>query len=155
MGRRSMTRWLEAGLLPGLLGACYVYRPVPATPPPQARVAVLLSDVGRVETARQIGPGTMRVEGSLLAATDSGYLLAVSSVKPMNRPWVRWNGEQVSMRRDYVANMYERRPARGRTALLIGGAAFTVLTLMVNLNIFGFGGLGIPLIPGGGEPGDQ
>ena len=151
-----MARWVGAGLLPGLLGACYVYRPVPATPEPQARVAVVLSDYGRAETSRQIGAGTMRVEGALVGATDSAYLLAVSSVKPMNRPWVRWNGEQVTMRREYVALMYQRRPSRGRTALLIGGTAFTVLTLMVNLNIFGFGNLDIPLIPGaGGDPGDQ
>ena len=156
MHRSWAARLGQAGLMPGLLGACYTYQPVPSTPPPQTRVAVVLSDYGRLEASRQIGPRTDRVEGNMLSATDTAYLLAVSSVKPIRGPWVRWSGEQVSVRRDYVANMYERRLSKGRTALAIAGGAFTVLTLMVNLDIFGFGGLDIPIIPGGGgDPGDQ
>jgi hypothetical protein len=143
-------------LLPALLSGCYVYGPAPATLEPQVRVSVVLTDLGRVETSRQVGPRVMRVEGSLVDATDTAYLLAVSAVKPISGPWVRWGGEQVSVRREYVATMNQRRLSRGRTALFIGGAAFTVLTLMVNLDILGFGGLDIPLIPGGGgDPADQ
>ncbi len=157
MGRwRAVGRVLGAGLLPGLLAACYTYRPLPAAPEPQTRVAFVLTDYGRVGAAPQIGAQAMRVEGDVLATSDSGYLLAVSGVKPIRGSWVRWTGEQVNVRPDYVAQMYVRRFSRGRTALMLGGAAFTALTLMVNLNIFGFGGLDIPLIPGaGGDPGDQ
>jgi hypothetical protein len=116
---------------------------------------VVLTDYGRIETARQIGPQTARVEGSMLAADDTAFLLAVSSVKPISGAWVRWSGEQVSMRRDYVAQMYERRLNRGRTALLIAASAFAALTIMVRYDILGFGSLDIPIIPGGGNPGDQ
>ena len=156
MRGKNPVRLVAVGLLPGLLAACYTYRPVPATPAPQSRVAVVLSDYGRLEASRQIGPQTERVEGSMIAVTDTAYLLAISGVKPISRPWVRWSGEQVSFRRDYVALMYERRLARGRTALFVGGVAFAALTLMVNLDILGFGSLDIPIIPGGGgDPGDQ
>lgn len=156
MGPGWATRLVAAGLWPGLLGGCYTYQLVPTTPAPQTRVAVVLSDYGRLEASRQIGPRMDRVEGNMLAATDTSYLLAVSSVKPIRGSWVRWSGEQVSVRRDYVATMYERRLSKGRTALAIAGGAFAVLTLMVNLDILGFGGLDIPIIPGGGgDPGDQ
>lgn len=154
--RWSVTRSVAAGLLPGLLGACYTYRLVPSTSiQPATQVSVVLSDYGRLEAARQIGPAAARVEGAVVSASDTAYLLAVSGVKPISGSWVKWSGEAVSMRRDYVALAYERRPARGRTVLLVTGAAFTALTVMVNLNILGFGRLDIPLIPGGGDPGDQ
>ena len=90
-----------------------------------------------------------------MSTNDSAYLLSVTGVKPITGSWVRWSGEAVSMRRDYVAFTYERRPSRSRTLLLIGGATFTLLTIMVNFDILGFGRLDIPLIPGGGNPGDQ
>jgi hypothetical protein len=152
-------RWahlVAAGLLPGLVGGCYSYRPLPATPPPQTRVAVVLSDYGRVETAREIGPGTERVEGNVVSSDDSAYLLAVSSVKPLRGSWVRWSGEQVNVRRSYVAAMLERRLNKGRTALVIGAGAWTLLTAMVHFNILGFGAIDIPIVPGGGgDPGHQ
>jgi hypothetical protein len=157
MGLRSTRRVALAGLLPGLLGACYSYRLVPSTEiQPATRVAIVLSDYGRLEASKQIGPQAARVEGAVLSTDDSAYLLSVSGVKPISGQWVRWSGEPVMMRRNYVAFTYERRPSRGKTILLITGATFTALTLMVNFNILGFGGLDIPLIPGAnGDPGDQ
>ncbi|HEV8399932.1 MAG TPA: hypothetical protein VGQ18_08880 [Gemmatimonadales bacterium] len=155
-GLRGTVRVVVAGLLPGLLGACYSYRLVPSTEiQPATRVSVVLSDYGRMEASKQIGPQAARVEGAVLSTNDSAYLLSVTGVKPISGSWVRWSGEPVSMRRDYVAFTYERRPSRSRTLLLIGGATFTLLTVMVNFDILGFGKLDIPLIPGGGDPGDQ
>ena len=57
MGRRITARLAAAGLLPGLLGACYTYPLVPSTQiQPATRVSVVLSDYGRLEASRQIGP---------------------------------------------------------------------------------------------------
>lgn len=143
-------------LMAGVLGACYTYRPVGSLPAPERRVAVDLNDAGRIETARQVGPQTARIEGNIVAADDTAYLLAISSVKPIGRDWVRWSGEQVGVRREYVAQLYERRLNKPRTALLAAGIAFAVLTAMVRFDILGFGSLDIPIIPGGGgDPGDQ
>ena len=157
MGLRRAVRVVVAGLLPGLLGACYSYRLVPSAQiQPATRVSVVLSDYGRLEASKQIGPQAMRVEGAVLSTNDTAYLLSVTGVKPIAGSWVRWSGEPVTMRRDYVAFTYERRPSRGRTILLLVGATFTALTVMVNFNILGFGNLAIPLIPGAdGDPGDQ
>lgn len=157
MGLSRTVRVVVAGLLPGLLGACYAYRLVPSTEiQPATRVSVVLSDYGRLEASKQIGPQAARVEGAVLSTNDTAYLLSVTGVKPIAGSWVRWSGEQVSMRRDYVAFTYERQPSRGRTIGLIAGGTFVLLTIMVNFNILGFGSLDIPLIPGaGGDPGDQ
>jgi hypothetical protein len=144
-----------AGLLPGLLGACYTYHPLPATPEPQTRVSVELSDMGRVGTAQSIGPRTESIEGSLVAADDSAYRVAISSVKPVRGPRVRWNGEEVDVRRSYVASMSERRLSRGRTAALSIAIAFAAITTMVYFDILGFGSLDIPFIPGADGDADQ
>jgi len=143
------------GLAPVLLGACYTYRPLEA-PLPEQRVSVVLTDAGRVESAHQIGPETQRIEGSFLGADDTAYMLAVASVKPIGRDWVRWSGEEVSVRRDYVAQLYERRLNKTRTGFLIAGITYAVVTAMVRFDILGFGRLDIPIIPGGGGgTGDQ
>src|SRR5690349_17185748 len=97
-----------AALLFGVSG-CYTYRPLTAPPVPAMRVAALLTDNGRVGAASQIGPRNDRLEGRFLEGSDTAYLLSVTAVKPIHGPWVRWTGEQVSLRRDYVATLYERR----------------------------------------------
>ena len=124
-------------------------------PQPQTRVAAVLTDVGRVEAGTQIGSQSDRVEGRLLDASDTAYVLAVSAVKPIHGTWVRWTGEQVSLRRNYVATLSERRLSKGKTALFAGGTALGIFVAMVKLNIFGFGAIHIPIIGGGPNTGDQ
>ena len=147
---------LGVGLLAGLAGACYAYHPVAAAPELASRVSVVLSDFGRLEASRQIGPRADRVEGALVAITDTGYVLAVSGVKPLNAEWVRWTGETVSVRRDHVALLYERRLSKVRTAVFIGGAVAALVTTVVRFDLFGIGSDPIDTVPGsGGNPGDQ
>lgn len=146
---------LGAGLLPGLLGACYVYQPVASGLQPQRKVSVVLSDYGRLEASRQIGPQALKVEGSIISSDDTAYLLSVSSVKPITGSWVRWSGEQVSMRRDYVALLSERRFSKGRTALFSTAMA-ALFVVAVKTRLFGIGAEPTPIIPyDGGGPGDQ
>lgn len=144
-----------AGLLPGLLGACYTYHALSANPAPQTRVSVQLTDMGRVGTAKTIGAGTQSFDGSIVATDDTSYRLAVSSVKPLRGPRVRWTGEQVTVRRDYVAIVQERRLSKGRTLLFGAAVAFAAVTTMVYFDILGFGSLDIPFIPGANGDADQ
>jgi hypothetical protein len=108
-----------------------------------------------VGTAQMIGPGTESVEGSIVASDDSAYRLAVSSVKPLRGPRVRWSGEQVDVRRSYVATVSEKRLSRGRTAVFSIAVAFVTLSTMVYFDILGFGSLNIPFIPGADGDADQ
>ncbi len=151
-GRRAL---LGIGAMMVALSGCYTYSPLTTQPQPQARVAAVLTDVGRVEAGTQIGSQSDRVEGRLLDASDTAYVLAVSAVKPIHGTWVRWTGEQVSLRRNYVATLSERRLSKGKTVLFAGGTALGIFVAMVKLNIFGFGAIDIPIIGGGPNTGDQ
>jgi hypothetical protein len=130
-----------AGLLAGCLGgtACYSYRPLTATPPLASQVSVVLTDWGRAETGRAIGAGADRVEGALVTATDSALVLSVRAVKPLSGGVVRWAGETVSVRREHVARLYERRFSSGRTALFVGGVVTALVVLVGTTDLFGLG----------------
>jgi len=153
MSRRFVTRSLAA--LP-LLAACYLETPVSTpVPAPQRRVSLVLSDQGRYEAAPQIGPFAMRVEGAVLQATDSDYLVQVSEVIDIRGTRNKWAGETVPLQRRYVAMAYERRLHRGRTYALVGAMAALFVSAVIKFDLFGFasgsGGGGPP----GGPPDDQ
>lgn len=135
-------------LLPAV-AACYTQVPVLApAPAPGTRVSLVLNDLGRVESASQIGPYAMRVEGSVVHATDSDYVLRVSDVIDIRGTRNRWAGETVPLNRRHVAMAYERRLHRGRMFLLIGSMAAVFLTAVVKFDLLGFAsGSG-----GGGPP---
>jgi hypothetical protein len=138
------------GLVTALVAGCYTYRPLLEAPAPTTKLSLVLSDQGRVGAAKQIGPLVARVEGDLIAASDTAYVVAVSTVRAFYGPAARWNGETVSLRRDYVTMAYERRFSRGRTALLLGGAATTFVALVITQHIFGIGSERPPNVPPGG-----
>lgn len=145
-----------APALIALSAGCYTQVPV-LTPAPAAgtRVAVLLNDHGRQEAATQIGPYAMRVEGAVLQMTDSDYVLQVTDVVDIRGIRTKWTGETVPLRRSYVAMAYERRLHKGRTLLLIGGAA-AILGLVVGFDVLGLGsGSGDGGGPPGPDPDDQ
>jgi hypothetical protein len=146
---------LGAGLLPGLLGACYTYHPLLTHPEPTSRVALVLNDAGRVAAAPQIGPQAARVEGDVISATDTGYVLSVSGVKPIEGDWVKWTGETVSVRRDAVASLYERRLSRGRTVAMVAGLTIALFAAASKLDLFGLGFDPPDDTGGGGDPTDQ
>lgn len=150
-------RLLGAGLVtPGLAAACYTYTPLAATPEPASRVSVVLSDYGRLHASSQIGPQADRVEGAVVATSDSGYLLAVSGVKLLQGNWVKWTGETVSVRRDYVASAYRRDLSKPRTAIVVVGAAAAFAAIVVTFDLFGIGQDQIETVPGGGgDPGEN
>ena len=158
MSLRSSKRLVRAGLaVPGLAVACYTYTPLATTPEPASHVSVVLSDFGRLHASSQIGPQADRVEGAVVATSDSGYLLAVSGVKLIQGDWVKWTGETVSVRRDYVASVYRRDLSKSKTAFVVAGAAAALAAAIVTFDIFGIGQDKIETIPdgGGGDPGEN
>lgn len=145
-----------AVLLAGCLGGtgCYSYRPLAVLPQPETEVSLVLTDWGRAEAGRAIGPGADRVEGALVTASDSALVLSVRAVKPLSGGIVRWAGETVSVRRDHVARVYERRFSTSRTSLFVGGILAAVVVLVGTTDLFGLGFLSGDDGPGG-DPQDQ
>jgi len=140
-----------AALVPTLVG-CYLNRPLLGPPEPSMRVAMMLTDVGRAQEASRLGPGALRVEGSVVAATDTAFLLSVSGVQPIRGMFVPWAGETVSVQRSHVAQAYERRLSAGRTALAAGAAVGLAVAAIATARLFGFGGDEIPIVPPPDDP---
>lgn len=147
----TRARLFVAALVPTLVG-CYLNRPLLGPPEPSMRVAMMLTDVGRAEEASRLGPGTFRVEGSVVAATDTAFVLSVSGVQPIRGAFVPWAGETVSVQRSHVAQTYERRLSTGRTAVAAGAAVGLVVAAIVTAKLFGFGGDDIPVVIPPDEP---
>lgn len=140
MTRRRLGEWVSVLVVPGLLAACYSYRPVTTTPTPDTHLALVLNDQGRVGAGNYVGPATTRVEGTLVQATDTGYLLRVSAVQGISGKRQRWTGETVTLRRDYVADVLERRFSPGRTVVAVLGFAGTTVALVVTQGLGVLGG---------------
>lgn len=124
----------------GLLAACYSYSPVATTPTPDTYLALVLNDQGRVGAGSYVGPATARVEGTLVQATDTGYLVRVSAVEGIGGARQRWTGEMVTLHRDYVGSVLERRFSPGRTVMAVLGFAGTTVALVVTQGLGVLGG---------------
>jgi hypothetical protein len=141
-------------LVPAVLAACYTYRPAAGAPAPNTYLALVLNDQGRVGAGDQVGPAVARVEGTLVAATDTGYVVQVAAVEGISGARQRWGGELVTLRSDHVGNVLERRFATGRTiAAVVGfGGALVALIATRGLGVLGGGdGNGGPPGNGNGE----
>lgn len=152
--RRHLRGGAALALLPTMLAACYTYRPAAATPAPNTYLALVLNDQGRVGAGSQVGPAAARVEGKLVAATDTGYVLEVQAVEGISGARQRWAGELVTLRPEYVGNVLQRRLSTGRTiAAVVGfGGALAALIVTRGLGVVGGGdGNGGPPGNGNGE----
>ena len=124
------------------LAGCYTYVPLGGTRPetaPGARVAIELTDAGRVGMSPQLGPEANRIEGVLLTRSDSTYEVGVSMLIGLWGAQSKWMGEQVTIRRDYVRRMSERRFSAWKTAVVAGGAAGGFLAFVLTRNLLGGG----------------
>ncbi|HEX9485807.1 MAG TPA: hypothetical protein VF976_01985 [Gemmatimonadales bacterium] len=140
--RSPRLRSWGSALLPALVAGCYTYAPLPTLEPvPETQIALVLSDVGRVGAGASMGPGIARVEGALIGSTDSEYTLRIAGVTDIRGRESRWSGEQVSLRRTWVGNAYERRFSKPRTYLLVGALTAGVATFVVTRHLFGIGSL--------------
>lgn len=134
--------WRVAGALcaAACLGACYTYTaPLEVRPEIGRTFAFEPTDEGRAALAAGIGAGTERIEGALLDLTDTTYGVQVARVVDVRGQVTRWSGEVVSLRRDYIGTVRERRNSPARTALAVGGVAAGVAALVsvATLDVFG------------------
>lgn len=126
---------------------CYAYRPVTSTLAPGTRVALDLNDQGRVGMRSLIGPEIARVEGALVHNSDTAYVVQVLETRGLYGVTSRWGGEPVSLRREYVAGVTERRLSRPRTVVAVLGGAAAFLAFAFTRDLLGRGS-------GGSDPGN-
>lgn len=142
--RQAAPLWAAA-----CLAGCYTYsRPATVEPEPARTFVFDLTDQGRAALAGGVGAGTDRIEGGLVTLTDSSFTVRVARVVDIRGGVAQWNGEAVSIRREYVGTVRERRLSRGRTAVAVGGVAAAVVALIASR------GLGVFGNDPGGSPGE-
>ena len=135
-------RLARAALLSALLGAstalasaCYTSRPLLGAPDPGALAVVTLNDQGRVALGEALGANADRVEGSVLSRSDTGFVLAVRSVRYFGGTTNTWSGEQVRVPVAGVRAVTERQFSKRRTLLVIGAAVAAVVAFLVTRNV--------------------
>lgn len=152
-----LRRSVALRLLPLLLCAagCYAYVAVPSPVPAGTRVAVDLNDQGRADLRGMIGPAIARLEGPLVHNSDTAFVLNVLETRGLNGQLNRWSGETVSLRREYVQQITERRFSRSRTTVAVLASAAGVLAFILTRDLLGFGGGDVSNVPPGGGGNDQ
>jgi len=128
---------------------CYYYQPL-ETPDPQlgTYMQVMLTDSGTSHFWGYLGPDVGEVRGRLITADTQALALSVESVQQRHGQVLSWKGEPVTLGREYVATLRERRLSRGRIALLAGGSTLGLVVLVTAVKSLGFGSGG----SGGGGP---
>ena len=136
----SIVAWAAAG--------CYYYQPL-ATPDPTpgTYLSATITDTGADHLARTIGPDVRSVRGRLVSSDSARLTLAVMGVSLHHGENITWKGEAVTVNREYLVQLDQRRLAKGRT-ILIAGALIT--SLVTTYKVF----QGVGLIPSntGGNP---
>ena len=140
------------GLFQLLWTACYAYVPVQTPPAPGAQVALEVTDEGRVALNDKIGPGVVRLEGTM-AGVEGGELLVDAQAVRQVRGYISdLGGVRVRLPQQYVTRIDERRFSRKKTFLVVGSIVAAVAAFFITK---GFGGRGTPPEGTGGGGPDQ
>ncbi|MEA3244745.1 MAG: hypothetical protein U9Q74_01185 [Gemmatimonadota bacterium] len=144
--RRVVGAFACAGAF-ALLQGCYETLPVEQGVAPVAeRVQFTLNDQGRLALAGKLGPAVDKVEGSVLQVGSDAYDLSVSGIVQIGGNRSLWNGERVSVQRDYVSGFAVKHLSRTRTALLVGGITAGMLAFIFGRDLL-LGGGGVEPSP--------
>lgn len=145
--RRIVGGFLLA-FLSGVASGCYINTPIVAAPVAGDRLDLELNDRGRVGLGESVGPAATTLEGMLQSQTDSAYMIRVASVGYVNGQSNKWNGEPLTVQKDFVKDLSERRFSRGRSLLAAGILTAGVLAFALTRNLLGAGNTDRD--PGGG-----
>jgi hypothetical protein len=132
----SLTALRTAAWLAGAAvaaGGCYDYVPVRQAPTalPKEEVELALTDSGAVVLARDIGPSSTAIDGTLVGDSAGRFTIAVRQVRRRDADPAPWRGERIAVPHALVASVRERRLARTRTALASAAAAAGVVLARV------------------------
>lgn len=133
-----------------LQAGCYRYVPMSGvTPILGERYTFEITDAGRVGLADRLGPGVLKIEGTLVRRTEDSYVVSVAGVDLLSGGSSHWTGEQVPLNPGFVSTMQRREFSPGRTAVAIGATALAIGVFIVTRALSGGGG---PPAPGSGGP---
>jgi hypothetical protein len=135
-----------------LVAGCYQYVPVDtaASPPVGKRLALEVTDRGRVGLSERLGAGVLRLEGTVVEGDSAQYVMNVWSVEQLDGTKGTWTGERVRIDRSFVSRTLERQLSHGKT-YAASGIALAGLVLFVKSQ----GLLGSADVTNSGDPGPE
>lgn len=150
IARRGQLALVGAAVLSS--SACYTYAAVPTSQPLVDQTAEFrITDSGRIELNRQLGPGVLTVEGRVVRQDESGWTLRVYRLIDLRGQATTWTGEIVELPRTSVEMVTRRDFDRGRSAIATVAIAGGVTLFVLSRSLLG-GGAG-PEEGGGGNTG--
>ena len=117
--------------------ACYRYTPIDASPIAGSVVRLDLSDAGAQRMAAVLGRNAIGVEGTILSANDTSFLMSVSATRQRDEQPLTWAGERVTVPRTAVQTMEGRSLDKKKTFMIAGIAilgAIAVKAILVGLD---------------------
>ena len=130
---------VAVGLTVPMVSGCYTYVPVDTSAPPPVgkRLALDITDRGRVGLSERLGEGVVRLEGTVVADDTTQYVLNVWRVEQLNGNAGKWTGERVRINRDYVSRTFERQLSRGKTFFASGLAVAGLVWFVTSQGLVG------------------
>lgn len=98
-----------------------------------------VNDLGRLALGGQMGPEIQQIEGRLLSKNPEQYEVSVKSVKLIRGGNQVWNGERVTIKREYISQTFERKFSKNRTVALSAVFVVGVYVLISRLELIGLG----------------
>jgi hypothetical protein len=139
-----------AGALFMQVTACYTAVPVQATGAPiRGLSTITVNDRGRLLVGAKLGSLLDRMDGRITGADSTSVQITVGSVWDVRGGMVNWGGEPVSVPREGIAQITQRRVEKTGTSLILGGIVAGLIGLYAALRHNGSGGGP----DGGGGPG--
>lgn len=121
---------------------CHAFLPLQETAPANGEiVSVTLNDRGRALMAERMGEGTDRVEGFLMAATETVVSLEVTRTVSIRGNSAMWTREAVDIPRDAIRGFQQRSFSGRKTLLLVAtvGVGLLLVAQIFGLAVFGRG----------------
>lgn len=118
---------------------CYSFLPVQSSlPVPQERVAVVISDRGRILLGDRIGQLVEHVDGVIESADTAGVVMSVVGTRDVRGGSSLWSGERVEIPAEAILGYRPRQLSKPRSYLLAGTliAAVAFLTFGLSLDLF-------------------
>jgi hypothetical protein len=98
-----------------------------------------VNDLGRLALGGQMGPEIQQIEGRLLSKSPEQYEVSVKSVKLIRGGNQIWNGERVTVKREYISQTFERQFSKSQTIALSAVFVASVYVVVSKLGLVGFG----------------
>ena len=120
--------------------SCFGYAPARTTPLPGTQVAFEISVDGQSALTSTLGPGVVRLEGTLVALEGDDYVLdADAAATTIRRVPTPLEGVRVRLTQRDIARVEEWRFSRRRTYPVLGGAVAVVAAFFITRGLVGRG----------------